>query len=248
MKGLLQLLDHNIPPANLVGAGACLNSVHLQSDGSGWTLPVDVSGKFQLGNLVSVDEGGNGVALGDDVELVPIVVFHVLVASPFIGFFGDPPRVEALPVDEARLSGAGFDFDLSTEIASAAEIAAVRTDLDPGVQAFIYFHFELQLEIAELVVSGQEGIRASFGGTAENGAILYVVISIALNDAPSGECFAIKERLPAMVPMGVGEERCGGCPKGQDSDFNQGIFHCAILVLVRKFSAGLAGIDVQLPG
>ena len=85
----------------------------------------------------------------------------------------------------------------------------MRANLDSRVQSLVHLNFELQFEVTEVLVGSEKGVRAAFGGSSEDGPVFHVIVGVALSDAPARQSFAVEERLPAMVPMGIGEERRG---------------------------------------
>lgn len=144
--------------------------------------------------------------------MVPLAVLHELVRDEFL-FRSEPAAAGGLAVDVAglgALGSAGFDLTLGS-VDAAAEFVVVdileeRAEHDAGVELVVHLDIEFEFEIVVLGLGGEEAVRATFFGGADDGVTLDGVFGFAAFDGPAVEVFAIKERGPA----GVGTELLDG--------------------------------------
>ena len=72
----------------------------------------------------------------------------------------------------------------------------MAANLDAGVELVVDLDLELELEVLERVIRGEEGIRAPFGRRPDEDAVDHFVGRAAADDLEAVERSILKEILP----------------------------------------------------
>src|SRR4051812_17156053 len=81
---------------------------------------------------------------------------------------------------------------------------ALAPDLNTGIEVLVVHDFELQLEIAVILLRAEEGIGAVWDGSAHDHVVLGIVMSQAVLLFPTAQIFAVVERGPIALRAGSG--------------------------------------------
>lgn len=163
----------------------------------------------EVGDLLAVDPSLDVDAVGHDAEVVPFAVLHRLVRNELV--LGSQPAASGrFAVNVARLGAfcsAGFDLHLGAVDPAAVfvfvDVLEEGADHDSGVEAVVDLDVEFELEVVVLFVGGEEGVRASVFGGADDGVAFDLVSGLTAFDGPTGEVFSVEERGPFGVLGGI---------------------------------------------
>lgn len=215
---LLDILgaDAQVAPADgLLFVVLRAHLMHLQGDEPLGTVVVP-----ETGAGLSVDVGADEAAAALDAGLVPLVVAEGVAGLRVLRQRIEPQAV-GLVVDAARpCAVAGVDLKL---VAVDAPVLIVlgggAAELYARVEPFADAEFELEDEVAVLLLRGEERVGLSQDGLPDDGVVLHLKLGPAVQQLPSAEVLAVEQWLPLLCPARQTQGQA-------EHDGRDSLFHC----------------------
>lgn len=199
---LFELLDFEVFPGGGEGALLFADAVDLEAEVA---FGVGFEDFFvgEIGDCFSVDPSFDVSFVGDDAEVVPLSVLHEGVRDELI-IGREPAATGRFAVDVTGLGSfvsAGFDLTLRSEDAATVgvfvDVLEEGAEHHSGVEGVVDLDLEFEFEVVVLGIGGEEAVRASFFGGADDGVAFDGVFRFATFDGPTVEVFAVEEGGPA---------------------------------------------------
>lgn len=239
----LKLLQLDVFPLCRERALAFANPVNLKADvafGVGFENLLIA----EIADEDSVEPGSDIGALGDDTEVIPLTVLKIFVRDELI-LWGEPATTSGFAIDVScfrTIFSTCFGFDLGavepTTVLVLIAIFQKRADLAAGVEFVAHPGFELEFEVAVLLVGHKKGVWASLGCCADDDAVLDLISGGTAFDGPPGQVPPIERKGP-FATKGRGEEGEGKSKLGQGKE---GFHHRCYLYLGFKTVLARSGI------
>src|SRR5579883_2944378 len=236
----LQLLDADVPPADLIGTLAPAEGVDLEADEAGL---VHVVG--EVGGGDPVDPGPIAVPLDHDAIAVPAVVLEGVLR---LGRdLGEPASTAALVIEptgrpdllagDLALRAVDDARPLAVRLIRIILLVDVAADLDAGVEPGVALDLQFEHEVLVIPLA-QERVGAAHGRRADDRTVIDPVRGESAIDLPAIERLAIEQRRPALVISGAGLSQADDEGEGRDRDRERHSWHDQRLPSGRARSPG----------